>query len=470
MTIRNTEIHFILIIVLAMSLLLHPAELHAEAPVPEDFAYGLPIMPEERGPVYRIRLPESVYRHVTRTDLGDMRVFNGRGEPVPHALRRPQPRKGKAPAPVSLNFFPVYDTGDEKTGSIWFQITTDEAGAILRTRPEETGPASGSITAYLIDASGLKHLPDALRLDWTQPGDSFVAQVSVSVSSDLDRWRNLISSATLARLRYGDRTLGRTTIPLPGGTGKYIRLSWPVPGSDIRITSVTAAFTPPSAAPAEREERLVPGTAVPDAPGVYQFDTGGHYPADQLNLRLPEPNSLAEGALFSRSAPDMPWQFRQKGVFYHLIVGEDTELVNDPVSLSPVTDRYWRLEIPSAETGLGGGIPDLRLAWEPHELLFLARGAEPFTLAYGSAAVPPAGRTADPLLRTVHQGDGSEALVKPAAIREPVTLGGETALTPPPPPLPWKTWILWTVLVLGVLTVGWMAWQLYRQMNIEEKQ
>ena len=54
----------------------------------QDFAYGMPIEADGEAALYEIEIPAAVYRTVTRSDLGDIRVFNGQGEVVPHALKQ----------------------------------------------------------------------------------------------------------------------------------------------------------------------------------------------------------------------------------------------------------------------------------------------------------------------------------------------------------------------------------------------
>ena len=72
----------------------------------EDFGYAVPIEFAPGDALYVLRLPEAVYRHAVRVDLGDLRVFNGAGEPVPYALRQPAPLLGKADTGVRLPQFP----------------------------------------------------------------------------------------------------------------------------------------------------------------------------------------------------------------------------------------------------------------------------------------------------------------------------------------------------------------------------
>ncbi|MBF0573665.1 MAG: DUF3999 family protein, partial [Desulfamplus sp.] len=54
---------------------------------PKDFAYGFTLNVSGDSPIYKIELPEAVYKGVLRQDLRDIRIFNSSGEIVPHLLR-----------------------------------------------------------------------------------------------------------------------------------------------------------------------------------------------------------------------------------------------------------------------------------------------------------------------------------------------------------------------------------------------
>jgi len=427
-----------------------------------DFAFGLVLEPEGPGAVYQVTPPEAVYRRVTRPDLGDIRVFNANGDPVPHALRRPDlSEAGEEPPWVSLPFFPLFQAPSEDGGDVWLQIITDDTGAILRTRPKNRNGADIP-RAYLVDTGALAGPPNALRLDWTQSGDSLVARVSVAAGRDLDEWATLVPSATLVRLRYGDHRLSRRTIRLSRSPSRYLRITWPEAARSARITAVEARGLSKSGRSARRYVQ-VPGYSAEGQKPAFEFDTEGRFPADEVTVLLTEPNSLIQGALFSRPREEAEWRFRARGLFHHLVV-EEAELIGDPVSIPMVSDRYWRLEIESEDSGLGGSPPVLKLGYIPHELLFLARGAGPFTLAFGSYQAEPATAPANPLLQMVNRKDRG-GLIRRASTGEIVPLAGADGLIPPPAPLPWKRYLLWAVLILGVAAVGWLAWGLYRQMQ-----
>ena len=52
----------------------------------DSFAKGMELTTTSAG-IQTLLLPESVYRGISSPSLGDLRVFNAAGEPVPHALR-----------------------------------------------------------------------------------------------------------------------------------------------------------------------------------------------------------------------------------------------------------------------------------------------------------------------------------------------------------------------------------------------
>ncbi|MEQ1776198.1 MAG: DUF3999 family protein, partial [Burkholderiales bacterium] len=74
---------------------------------PAEYAYGLKIEASGSEALYDVTLPPSVYQGVTRRDLGDVRVFNGAGEVVPHAWRPRRAEKADAGATVALTLFPL---------------------------------------------------------------------------------------------------------------------------------------------------------------------------------------------------------------------------------------------------------------------------------------------------------------------------------------------------------------------------
>jgi hypothetical protein len=433
----------------------------AQSPPVRDFAYGLVLEVDGNGAIYRVAIPNSVYRDATRSDLGDVRVFNGRDEAVPHTVRVPTITLADAPDPRPLPLFPLSADTADTSGGLALDVITDGMGAIIHVGKGPPPKDPASVAAYLIDAGALDRPASELRLTWQSPGERFVTTVAVESSDDLTHWQTLVGTATLAEVRYGAHHLEQRTIAIPNRRFKYLRLTWPEGVHGARLTRVDAVF-PRVATSAPRRWATLSSVRTSAQPLTYEFERAGAMPVDRLTIRLPQPNSVVEAVLRSRPDATAPWRMRSRGLLYHLEVNGVT-LVNDPLGVAPAADRYWSLEV-GPDVGPGDGAPILEVGWIPHDLYFLARGEPPYRLAYGSAGMDPPTQSVDALLRAIddRQRDG---FIKEARVGDQVELGGPVRLVPPPPPLPWKRWVLWGVLVGSVGLLGWMARRLYRQMN-----
>jgi hypothetical protein len=439
----------------------------AHAVVPNDFAYGLRLQLPEQAALYQLRLPPPVYQGVTRPDLSDVRVFNGQGEAVPHAFRRlAQP--AQTPSPVSLPLFPLPVDAASDTNRVSLHVKTDAHGRVIDVQSGAVpvnGPAGRD---YLIDANALKNTPDKLLLVWEAPPEGFVATVSVEYSQDLNQWQPLVPQAPLADINYGGHTLSQREIALPPVRARYLRLHWPAAASAVQVKGVQAAF--PAVGQAQPLQWIsVAGQRLEGDPAelrnvsVYQFDATGFFPIDSLRVRLPQRNTLIEAVLLSRAAAAQPWRERYRGALYQLQV-QGAELQNTTLALDSTTDRYWRLEVDDRSGGLGKGRPSIEFGWLAQQLVFVAQGDAPFTLAYGRYGFATPTALGEPLLSGL-EARSAQGLIKQAQPGEAIELGGTSRLQPRKPGLPWKSWLLWAALVLGVLVLAVMVRRLYRQMN-----
>ncbi len=426
-----------------------------------DFAYGYALEIDGDGAIYGVDLPEAVYGGLTRADGGDLRVFNGAGEAVPHSIERaPDPGTRSLP-PVALPVFPLYGEagGAAATAGQDVRITTDGSGTIVDIdygEGMEQPPAR--LRGYLMDGSGLDRSPRTLRVEWPPDQGDFLATVRLEHSADLTRWQPLVAQATLGHLRFGDHTLIRRRIELPAAPFRYLRLRFE-DGPPFEVSRVQAHF-PERRQPRERQWTAFAVTGTDDE-GRYWFDTRAVLPADRINLDLPTSNTLARVRI--ESAPDRhgPWTGRHDGLVYDLKV-DGQRLSTPDIRLDPTTHRHWRLELPG-EDGIAGSAMELRLGWVRERLLFVAQGEGPFVLAYGSGRVD---RADTPLPRLMGVEEiRQRRLIKTARLGPPLALGDQSRLEPPTPPADWKRLSLWATLVLGVVLLGWMALRLYRDME-----
>lgn len=459
---------------------------HAETPThdpltPDDFAYGLKVVVPGEAAAYRVSLPLVVYQKLVRSDLGDLRVFNERGEVVPYALERPRSETSVSGTPTVLPLFTL--RGDEQRALDLVRITI-ESGAARAGVEAPVGasvhvPAGGAaapvgsagtgeIRSYVVDGRALDAPLAAFELSWPADAPEFAGRLRVEGSNTLGTWYVVASEAPIANLRAGTARLVERRVDLQGARSKYWRLSWVGEPAPFPVTSIVAE---PAHARVEvqRAKLVVEGTPVPEQPGQFDFDLGAQLPVDRVNLELPEQGSIVEVELFSRATPAEAWRRVTRGGFYRLknpAAGEAgatpdaaADLTNGAIGIEANRHRYWRARADVRGGGLGRGAPKFQVGWLPHDVVFVARGSGPFTIAYGSAVAVPATAPLNAI--------PPDAVVFRASLETPQVLGGEARRVLPDTGgwLSSRAVVLWIVLGVGVVVLAYMAWRLTREIR-----
>lgn len=438
---------------LILLLILLPTVVHA-AERPKDFAYGMAIQTDAAPALHEIDIPAAVYRAVTRADLGDLRVFNGQGEVVPHALRPRVAVKEQAGGAVNLPAFPLWDEVS-KLDDLNLRVDKRRDGMIIEVRSDAKQSAEKKLRGYLIDASALPRSLTTLEFDW-QSAASFIGTVRVEGSDDLTQWNVLANNAALARLRFGGQQVTRNRVDLRGAKAKYLRLSWPVDQPPLDALTVLAEPSPIVVA----SPRLWQSFAAPAGSakgGDYSFDLGGAFAFDRLRVKLPQVNTLVQVQILSRAKSNEEWRLATSALAYRLREG-DAEVTSPEIIVTSHGERYWLLRVDQTGGGVGSGELGIEIGWVPHKLVFAARGAGPFQLAYGSSRVKPAALAIESLIPGYQTH--AQFRVAPAKLGDQVTLAGVSRLSAS---RDYKTMLLGGSLVLGVTLLGWMALRLSRQ-------
>lgn len=429
----------------------------------QDFAYGIPLQVDGDGAIYSLAVPEQVYRHTLNRDLGDLRVFNGNGEVVPHLLQREPLEQPLAARRIEAKLYPL-PTQENHPDNEELHIAIDREGTLIDFYAGNLPLAgAGAGEYYLLDASAADSVVERLYLEWDEVAEPLLAQVSVAGSDDLNHWQPLLEKYTVATLFHDGLRLQQDILELPADRHKYYRIHWPPGSKGISLRRVELALRPQHAAlPGERQ--VVAPQGEPSRDGHYDFRLDGHFPISGVQLLMPQRNSVVRATLYSRPDENAPWQQRYQGLFYDL-EQQGQRLRSEPVSLAPLSHPLWRLEVQQSGGGLGSGIPQLELEWHPQRLFFVARGEMPFTLAFGRQQTSGDAAPLDPLLRQINDEETQARLIKSASAGAWFELGGTARLRPIPPPLPWQKWLLWAVLLGGVVLLALMARSLYRQMS-----
>lgn len=441
--------------------LLLAANVMAQEPVMENFAYGYEVITEGTAPIYRLPMPEKIYQTVTRNDLGDIRMFNRNGQRIPFAISKQKTRQHTETYWVNLPFFPLRGNVEQFNRNL-IDIKVNDSGKIIdiRYRDETELPKNQAIESYIIDLSNVKLNIDQLTFIIAGGEGGYLKKAFIEKSDDLNRWSMLVESATLSRLNYANHTLEKNNINIPNQKINYLRFTWRDNSEDLKIKSVRAMLTTTSVEK-EYKSSVISGSRSEEDGSKYVYDLGGIYPVDQVNVLLPETNMLVEAAVQSRNDPKSTWNTHFTGLFY-LLNMEGTDLARQPVEVGPTSNRYWQVHV-KTEEGIGEEAPELLVNWVPHDVYFLARGEGPYTLAFGNSQVAAPDKPINSLMQVLSD-EQQQSLVKMAETGELHTLRGPQALVPVKE-FPWRQIALWIILVTAVIAIGVISTRLYREMN-----
>lgn len=425
------------------------------APLPDDFAEGIPITPVGEGRAYQLSLPEPVYQVSTRADLGDVRVFNRDGGVVQHAFCEieDQTEQNTVAHPAALYGLPPGRRPAEHLGG---QLAIDTADGLSmrwqRSEPEEGASAEAGAFEYIVDARGVEQAISGIRLDWRwrSPEGRQELPIRIAASDDLDQWRTVVTRTTL--LRLDEEALETVAVALPEHRYRFLRLipederarDW-LHGAQILTTRTEVESVPLIWAETERSA----GDALDG-----RFHSSRPAPARQWRLTLPGPNRVLEVRLSSRADETAVWRQRFQGP---VTSGPETG-ATEARHMTPTSDGLWRLEVLSGGEVLSGQPPALQLGYPPIRLGFLAQGEGPFLLAYGSRRAAPA-----QVLDCAALGD--EPAAARAELKQRRELGGDAALRAPPKQTPIRRMVLWGILILGAVLVVAMAVGLLRKLE-----
>ncbi|KAA3650353.1 MAG: DUF3999 family protein [Proteobacteria bacterium] len=421
------------------------------APQPADFALQLPIAAPAEAGLLRMTLPAAAYRAARRADLGDVRIFNAAGDPVPMARL---PARGEAPPRRTVRplvALPVPTAGVPES----VVVSRSNGDGSLRVEVDAGAPARQG--GYLLEVKDFDAPIDELELAWAAAA-AFEAAVRVRASDDLKTWRTVARNTPVLAIGAGEARIVQDRVALPAVKARYLRVDWDGAAPAVTLQQATLVSLHPDGPPA-REWLMLDGEA--DGRRI-DYVSPGLFPVDAVRLVPTGDNDVVSAAVSSRPAVSARWQWRARTVGYRLQQAGATE-EGAPTAIAPTRDPLWQV---MADSPPGASAqPRLALGWVPETVVFVARGAGPYTLAVGHAAMPPAWLAP----AQVVPGHGTPAAAEPAeaqvlASALPV---GDVARDS----AAWhsgRLWLLWAVLLAAVAVLGVMARGLWRELRAGE--
>ena len=432
--------------------------LSAYAESPSDFRSTAPVTPAAGDSLQRLTLPREVYRDA-KPDLADLRLFNAKGEGLPIAFAGTPEPVIETPASVALAMFPLYSPAPRpgETTRLDIRVKSGRDGTIVSVQDSGRRDPAQRPVAWLLDTGQLKTPTRYLIVDWNSGPGLEAARITVEISADLKTWYPVASGAPVLQVAYGGREIAQRRVDLTSAQARYMRLTADRPEFVLRSVSAEAA---PSRRPASRSSISVEGSQGAK-PGEWLYDLGARVPVESVSLKFGETNSVAPFAILARDDPAKEGRLVTSATFYRL-TRQGVELESPRIEIGRQPARYWVARLDPNSPPPGGGAPRLEVEWRPGQLVYVARGDGPYTLAFGN---PEAKRV---MLEANQLIPGYERLAElklPQGQLGAVAAGtrGEEwwrkAIGDTPP----KKVALWAVLLVAVLALALMAYRLARQ-------
>lgn len=423
---------------------------------PADFATRVPLSVSGNGPWYRLELPLAVQLNARQADLSDVRVFNAAGEPQAYALSRQSSQRTESRNVTDVKWFPLYAADTQETLPGVVMKTTAE-GTLVEIKPTAAAkPGKQVLRGWVLDASAIKAPLQQLSLDWSREQEGF-QRFSIEASDDLQRWAPW-GEGQVARLSFADERVEQHDVSLPGRSARYLRLVWKGQAAPLLTSAkVLSAIHSSLPMPLVWSEPLA-GTRLKAGEYRWQLPTG--LSVERLRIELKQPNTLAPVTLSGRSDAKQAWQPLSNGLLYRLTQnGQD--VAQDELQLPGQVVAELQLQVDERGGGLGVDAPALRFAVRATQLVFLARGEPPFSLALGNASV----KAANLPLSTLIPDYSAERLntLGQAKVAGEIAVASQAAVAPVDDGPNWKKLGLWAVLLLGVAALGAMAYSLLRK-------
>lgn len=452
-----------------------------------------PLQLEGNGPYFRLTLPASLHTLAKDPELSDLRVRNADGLPLPWAwqgedIATPATRQLVVPLfPV-----PAQDEGGP-TAAVSLRIHAD--GSLDWKRQAASPPPQADWIVDTHTATG-NLLQLKLQLGSEAQG---LFPLSVQGSDDLRQWHTVASDVALLQTGNAGQTLKQDQIDLGGARARYLRLHWLQPAQAPQLLGAelesfeqavppapalqwTEAWAPQQCDATACTWRLPPGLPV-DALRVELAETNtvaplrilGESPAGASaqvyhrhrhplhGLRHREPEAAATTANGDRQrsllADTVVWRLTPAGL---------PESSTPPLLLDGSHHAQLRVEARHAVSEWGAKPPRIRIGTRDRNIVFLARGAGPLSLAWDldkpeGAAVSPA-----TLMPAGKLGELGTARVELPPVAQPVAAAASANTASPAAAAKdtadHKPW-LWAALGAGLLLLAGMAASLLKQIK-----
>ncbi|MDH3764111.1 MAG: DUF3999 domain-containing protein [Gammaproteobacteria bacterium] len=426
------------------------------APEISDYAFQA-VISETDQKLQRLELPLEVIMASTRSDLGDLAIFNFDGKQMPHSVTvTPDTTSERV---LDLPFHKFDRFLQQQTKIVTTREQNQQANSTSELETTERIAVQSVRNDYLIELVPDKRFRTFERLDlkWRHEPASQILQVRIEVGNELDRLRTIRSRKSLTNSQSGDPDW-RSIKAIPAHN-KYLRLTPLNDVTSFELQQVSGHYKETLDAPT-LIHTFTPGQVSDEAGEFYFFKYPSVVRAEAMRIIPGDKDSIIVGDLYisNSSEPDKR-RLAERGFRQHNL-SDDEVKPSQPFNMS----RLYPVNIWFSSTTDLPSPPRVELRYPQYEVVFLGDGNGPYRLAWGNHAHQTVTANLNELLAgNLKDTQQRGALVQLGRTEE---AGGADRLRPQKT-LPWKKWLLWALLVLAALITGRMAYRLYQEMNAE---
>jgi len=447
----------------------------AGAPALAEFAWRATLELPTGATMARVSLPAEALMRLKSSDARDIRVFNASGEPLVFAVSRVGTGPAAPPAVITPSFpaFGLFASTagaapapgsvqvriDEPAGqrTVWVQL-----GAGARTGAAT--PAATAVQSAIFVTRNEKRPLSAITVQAELPANTPV-QVSVETSADLAEWSAVAVRGRLYRFEGAGAPVNAVLeFEQPVSLeGRYLRLSW-YGQEGVRVQAISGVVAQ-AVLPVPRVRAAL---GAPAQSGADTLEWPLHFstPLAALVLDAANPNTLVPVRVQGRMDGALPWHDLGQTVVYRL-AATGAEATNLPLAVNSGPVRQLRVVAANGQA-LPAASLQLSAEFDPVQVVFLASGAAPYTLAAGRLDTPSAALAGATLASVVRGPLESLPLARIGSVeQEPYGVDG-SRLGAFASRFGGLTVMLWAVLVLGVALLGGVALTLLRQVKVAQ--
>ena len=418
--------------------------------------------------IVRAALPAASIAALRSATGGDLRVFNGSGVSLPHAVIDASTEAvAVTDAPGQrLLALPIYaSTTATTSGAPTLRIEEGPNRRVIEySSTKATAATKQEPRGLLFDARKIEAEIRAVEIEGTLPNATIV-KVSLDISADLKSWRTLVSDAPVFDFGTDATGVGPSNrrIALPVAQtfkDQYVRLTSNLPGGPQIVALKAIGAGSVKAVP---PTTITQGAPVINADNAAEWTIATGFRATGLRLQTTANNALMPVRILTRARAGDPWRPVASTVVFRLAGTSGTDSINPSIPIHSTLASQLRVE---ALRGYSlTGVPlTLALEYPPLQVLFIATGGGPFAIATGKAGLETAALPVATLMPNYAPG---------AEFATPLLQATSIAVDSKSPTSGHSAWdwlselfnrstLLWGVLGLAVVVLGGLAVSLLR--------